>query len=203
MESFYEEGEHWLNITPNESNIVNQLPDFDFESTVYLYSESYIGVFDTTKNTFLWQKVQLPKQKIHSFAIGQNALYYTVMNEMDEKNIPTMTLYKADMKKLMNNEPDAVKIMSDKTMIGSMHTFNNALIIQAFSDHLYVWKTGDEFLTHYKPKALNLDEDDFLFCIKGFHNNILYQTRKGRVFKCSFKEDLSGLKSFTEITNKM
>lgn len=199
FEVFYEHKDgHWLNATFDETNLVDRLPEKDYDSTVYFYTKNYIGVFDTMKESFVWQKVNLPGEKIQSLTFGKNYIYFASRDEFDENNIPIMSLYSANIKKLLANEPEAIKTLLEKTIIGSLHEFNDALVVQGFSKHI-VTHNGEQ-LHGFEVK--NLENDDYLLFMKGSKNNVLYQTAKGRFFKACFNDELSGLKSFREITKK-
>ena len=201
FEIFYELGSTddpsgtFMDITPNTENTVDKLPESLCEQ-VYLFTKHHAGVYDPAKNTFVWQKVELPCTKLLRLAAGDNSIYYTDTDVIEGcSHIPKITLRKANVKKLLNHETDAVQTILEHCIISSIHTFNDALIIQTFSNHIIVCKgESGGFLSEIK-----LDEDDFLLFMTGFKNNVLYQTKKGHVFKLSFREDLSGHKYFQKI----
>lgn len=198
FEIFYEyEGRTWINVTPNERDIIDKLPDSDYESSVYIFKRGHIGVFDNAKKTVVWQKVQLPDE-IQSFAVGKNNIYFTVNEGVDEKNLPIINLYCADIKKLLNDESDATKRIAENLLIHCLYAFNDALIflILNFSKNLFIYDKG----SFQSVKLQNLDDDDSLICSTVFKNSLLFQTKTDRVFHAYFKEDLSGFMSFQEVT---
>jgi hypothetical protein len=205
FEIFYELGtDDWssgtfMDVTPNEHNTIDKLPESDSEM-VHICTNHYVGFYDATKKTFLWQKVDLLCAKLYALAAGAKSIYYTGTVGIVEGSghVPEMGLHRADVKKLINRDSDAIQTIFEKCFITTIHTFNDAVIIQTFSPHIIIYK-GEGHSGHVYS-YLKLDEDDFLMYMKGFKNNVLYQTKKGRVFHLKFLEDLSDLESMREVT---
>uniref|UniRef100_A0A6C0KU14 Uncharacterized protein n=1 Tax=viral metagenome TaxID=1070528 RepID=A0A6C0KU14_9ZZZZ len=230
FEIFYELGSadfpsgHFINVTPNKTTIVDKLPENDFDSTAYVSTSNYIGMYDNTKHTFVWQKVELSQNKIYSITFGKNSVFFTDIIGTDiigtdiigvhNEEVPLMALKRADLKKLLKGEPDSVETIEESCIILSMHTFNDALVVVDFTNQMVMYKNVDGEYKMFvynqwvcllgkprKVKVDEVDEDDILLFLTGCKNNVLYKTAKGRVFKVCFKEDLSGLKSIREVSS--
>jgi hypothetical protein len=103
-------------------------------------------------------------------------------------------MYKTDIMKMLNNEADASKKISEDIFLPKLLVCKDSAIFLTLSEHICIY-TDDKLLCF----SSKLDENDCFVCMDGYKNDFLFGTLKGRVFKGRFNDDVNGLVSFVEI----
>ena len=199
-EVFIEEGNRWLNVSPNESNTFETLPKTECEeSTIYLFTKildtHYYGTYTEPDKSMRWQKVDLPVKAAYDFCFSKS-MFFTELRIDD--GVSRMSLFKGDITKMLNKDADAVTKVLEDVVLPKLHCHNDTLIFQSFKNTIYMYD-GSSFSGY---NVNNLDVDDYLVTMRGAKNKVLHKTRKGRVFKSSFNDEMTEVKSCIEITGE-
>ena len=179
---------NWMDISPRESNIVQHIPEFDFESRMTYFvgnaGKYYYGVFDPVTKVAVWKNVQLhPNLKICSITLGKDELFFTTFDP--EKK--TICLYKSDVKLLLSDKEDATNLVFENyAVILDMHSYKD---LKVFLTPEFLILCQDEKL--YSTEVQNLEEGDYMVEMKGLNGDLILRSQKGHIFKARLKDDMT------------
>jgi hypothetical protein len=142
-----DEKENWMDISPQESNIVQSIPEFEFESRMTYFvgnaGKYYYGVFDPVSKVAVWKNVQLPPDlKISRITLSKDYIFFMTFDD-DTKAI---CLYKTDVKLLLTDKENATKLVFE----------NYAVILDLHSCKDFEVFLTPEFLIYPKMTSFTL-----------------------------------------------
>lgn len=181
-----DEKENWMDISPQESNIVQSIPEFEFESRMTYFvgnaGKYYYGVFDPVSKVAVWKNIQLPPDlKISRITLSKDYIFFMTFDD-DTKAI---CLYKTDVKLLLTDKENATKLVFENyAVILDLHSCKD---FEVFLTPEFLILSKDDKL--YSTEVQNLEEGDYMLEMKGLNGDLILRSEKGHIFKARLEDD--------------
>jgi hypothetical protein len=175
-----------MDISPQESNIVQSIPEFEFESRMTYFvgnaGKYYYGVFDPASKVAVWKNVQLPPDlKISRITLSKDYIFFMTFDD-DTKAI---CLYKTDVKLLLTDKENATKLVFENyVVILDLHSCKD---FEVFLTPEFLILSKDDKL--YSTEVQNLEEGDYMLEMKGLNGDLILRSEKGHIFKAGLEHD--------------
>lgn len=178
----------WMDISPRESNIVQSIPEFDFEYHMTYFvgnaGKYYYGVFDPLSKVAVWKNVQLlPNLKICRITMDKDDIFFMTFDPETKMT----RLYKSDVKLLLNDKEDATKLVFENcAVILDLHSYKGLKVI--LTPKFLILSQNDKL---YSTEFGELEDDDYMLEMKGLHNDLILRSNKGHIFKARLEHDMT------------
>jgi len=181
----YFNGSDWIDISPREENIKDELPPFDFTKTstllINMLTYAYYGIFEDGKMQY--KKIAVPEDHMIHVALSEKSVFYLNLSLNEKTEIRKMEFSNSGVFEKLFSE------YSEKNIVfAKLHSFENTLYILSLKC-LFIFSKDKPISMICLKKYITEKEDEGFFFMSAHKDNLLIQSCRGSIVRVKMDGD--------------